>query len=305
MLGLITNYVFSLNRTAALFRDKLAQLNAFMEYRQLSPAVRSRISELYSGRLWLSTGGLDEQAILSSLPASIRRNVSLLLYAELLLNVPLFSDAEFGFIQSLADKLRPHVYPPNELVVLIGEIGREMFFCARGECEVLGEDSMRVFTITDGMFFGEVAVLFSVKCTATVRTVTYCDLLSLSKEALGDAMRDYPKAAQIISTKAKARMHQLGIESSLLREVVQGGMHFSSAAGDQPDSSFNNSFGVGGIGGGAPSSSPAPDTPRSRGSVRTSMRRMSASTTRIMARSSRHSFRNQAQDADAHAPAPA
>ena len=33
MLGLITNYVFSLNRTAALFRDKLAQLNAFMEYR--------------------------------------------------------------------------------------------------------------------------------------------------------------------------------------------------------------------------------------------------------------------------------
>jgi len=217
MLGLITNYVFSLNRTAALFRDKLAQLNAFMEYRQLSPSVRARISELYSGRLWLSTGGLDEQAILSSLPASIRRNVSLLMYAELLLNVPLFTDAEFGFIQSLADKLRPHVYPPNELVVLIGEIGREMFFCARGECEVLGSDEQRVFTITDGMFFGEVAVLFSVKCTATVRTVTYCDLLSLSKEALGDAMRDYPKAAQIIASRAEARMQQLGI-SELCQE---------------------------------------------------------------------------------------
>ena len=220
VLGLITNYVFSLNRTASLFRDKLAQLNAFMEYRQLSDSVRARISELYSGRLWQSTGGLDEQSILSSLPASIRRNVSLLMYAELLLNVPLFTDAEFGFIQSLADKLRPHVYPPGELVVLIGEIGREMFFCARGECEVLGPEQTRVFTITDGMFFGEVAVLFSVKCTATVRTVTYCDLLSLSKEGLKDAMKDYPKAAQIISAKAKARMNQLGIESSLLREVV-------------------------------------------------------------------------------------
>ena len=227
MLGLITSYVFSLNRTAALFRDKLAQLSAFMEYRQLSPSVRSRISELYSGRLWRSTGGLDEQAILSALPASIRRNLSLLLYAELLLNVPLFSDAEFGFIQSLADRLRPHVYPPNELVVLIGEIGREMFFCARGDCEVLGRDNVRVFTITDGMFFGEVAVLFSVKCTATVRTVTYCDLLSLSKEALGEAMRDYPKAAQIIHVRAKDRMKQLGIQSTMLREVA-------AAAQEQP-----------------------------------------------------------------------
>ena len=72
----------------------------------------------------------------------------------------------------------------------------------------------------DGMFFGEVAVLFSVKCTATVRTVTYCDLLSLSKEGLGDAMRDYPKAANIISSRAKERMKQLGIQTSALREMV-------------------------------------------------------------------------------------
>jgi len=220
MLGLITSYVFSLNRTAALFRDKLNQLSAFMEYRQLSPSVRARISELYSGRLWRSTGGLDEQAILSSLPASIRRNLSLLMYAELLLNVPLFADAEFGFIQSLADHLRPHVYPPNELVVLLGEIGREMWFCARGECEVLGKDGVRVFTILDGMFFGEVAVLYAVKCTATVQTVTYCDLLTISKEALSDAMRDYPKAAQNVSRKAADRMRMIGLQTNVLRDEI-------------------------------------------------------------------------------------
>jgi len=109
-----------------------------------------------------------------------------------------------------------------------------MFFCARGECEVLGADEQRVFTIRDGMFFGEVAVLFSVKCTATVRTVTYCDLLSLSKEALGEAMRDYPKAAGIIAARAKDRMAQLGIESSLLHDVVSSagsGTSMPSGAG--------------------------------------------------------------------------
>ena len=114
--------------------------------------------------------------------------------------------------------------------MLIGEIGREMFFCARGECEVLGPNEQRIFTVTDGMFFGEVAVLFSVKVTATVRTSTYCDLLSLSKESLGDAMRDYPKAAQIISGRAKERMKQLGIESTLLRDAVRGAASGSSAS---------------------------------------------------------------------------
>ena len=38
----------------ALFRDKLVQINQFMDYRQLSPHLRARISDFYSGRLWFS-----------------------------------------------------------------------------------------------------------------------------------------------------------------------------------------------------------------------------------------------------------
>ena len=93
LIGLITNYINNLNLTAALFRDKLARLRNFMEYRQLSPEVQTRIADLYSGRLWLSTGGTEEKTILATLPISIRRNVSLLLYAELLIDVPLFQAA--------------------------------------------------------------------------------------------------------------------------------------------------------------------------------------------------------------------
>ena len=61
LIGLITNYINNLNLTAALFRDKLARLRNFMEYRQLSPEVQTRIADRYSGRLWLSTGGTEEK----------------------------------------------------------------------------------------------------------------------------------------------------------------------------------------------------------------------------------------------------
>ena len=215
LVGLITDYINNLNLTAALFRDKLARLRNFMEYRQLTPVVQERIADLYSGRLWLSTGGVEEKTILGTLPISIRRNVSLLLYADLLIEVPLFQDAEFGFVQSLCDQLLPQVYPPLANVIQINEIGREMFFCVHGQCEVLDKEGACVFTISDGMFFGEVGVLFSVKCTATVRTHGYSDLLSLSKDALDDAMRDYPKQAEKISLLAQQRMQQLGISAEV------------------------------------------------------------------------------------------
>ena len=50
-VGLITNYINNLNLAAALFRDKLARLRAFMEYRQLSPGVQVglRVGLLGSG----------------------------------------------------------------------------------------------------------------------------------------------------------------------------------------------------------------------------------------------------------------
>ena len=41
-----------------------------------------------------------------------------------------------------------------------------------------------------------------------VRTITYCDVLSLSKVALGDAMRDYPKEGSKISEAAQSRMSE-------------------------------------------------------------------------------------------------
>ena len=51
-----------------------------------------------------------------------------------------------------------------------------------------------------GQFFGEVALLFSVKRTASVKTRTYCKLLSLCKSDLADVMKDYKAEAQTIKT---------------------------------------------------------------------------------------------------------
>ena len=105
----------------------------------------------------------------------------------------------------------PQVYPPSADVMQVGETTREMFFCQRGRCAVLNQDGVQIFIIKDGMTFGEVGVFFSVKCTATIQTLEYTDLLSLSKASLIQSMRDYPKQSERINKLTQERVKQLGI----------------------------------------------------------------------------------------------
>ena len=210
IFGLIASYVISFDMTAHVFREKLTQFNEFMSYRKLTGPTRERVRE-YCNHVWNETCGVDEEVVMRNLPHSIREDLMWHLYHELLHSVPLFREAERGFIQLLANRMRSHMYPPGEMVVQAGEIGREMFFIETGVCAVMGTGEMKervVARLGHGQFFGEVALLFSVKRTASVKTRTYCKLLSLCKSDLADVMKDYKAEAQTIKTMARQRMKE-------------------------------------------------------------------------------------------------
>ena len=52
-----------------------------------------------------------------------------------------------------------------------------------------------------------------------MRTVTYCDVLSLNKSSLGEAMRDYPKEGKKIATLAKNRMDEFAEKTSGRKKI--------------------------------------------------------------------------------------
>lgn len=58
-----------------------------------------------------------------------------------------------------------------------------MYFIHKGSVEVVSEDGQTVFaTMSDGAFFGEIALVFRCPRTATIRTTSPCDLFVLSQE---------------------------------------------------------------------------------------------------------------------------
>eukprot|EP00966_Prymnesium_polylepis_P206910 4792741-Prymnesium_polylepis.1 len=84
-----------------------------------------------------------------------------------------------------------------------------MYFIAQGECAVIINHTTKVATIGRGAYFGEVALLFSTKRTATIRTTTYCKVLSLAKVQLVAALKGHTDETESIKKESRRRLQEL------------------------------------------------------------------------------------------------
>src|SRR5690606_31124081 len=115
--------------------------------------------------------------------------------------VPLFraKGVTKTFISAVVMNLVPRVTLPGAKIVTRGEIGREMYFISSGTVEVIGQDDETVVaTLVPGNFFGEIALIYNTKRTATVRAKTYCDLYVFTKESFDKIAKDFPEQVKSI-----------------------------------------------------------------------------------------------------------
>ena len=87
----------------------------------------------------------------------------------------------------------------------VGETGREMFFLSRGEVEVVARDGTILNTLSDGDFFGEIALFLDQPRTASVRAVIACDLYELDKPMFERIVSTYPDVADTLEAEARLR----------------------------------------------------------------------------------------------------
>lgn len=81
-----------------------------------------------------------------------------------------------------------------------------MYFIKRGEVIAFSEKTGRVYrTMTAGMFFGEIALLYSSRRTASVKTQTYCELFVLYKDDFDQVLENYPRFWEKVKEIAEQR----------------------------------------------------------------------------------------------------
>mmetsp|Transcript_52881 Transcript_52881/g.113344 ORF Transcript_52881/g.113344 Transcript_52881/m.113344 type:complete len:942 (-) Transcript_52881:55-2880(-) len=132
-----------------------------------------------SGRLKTSTDQMRE--------AIADRRVEL--RGQFLSKVPLLSQeiltAEEG--RCLAGNLCPLTFTRGQNIFKEGEIGDKLYIIERGSCDALKTTNQReviVGQLPKGAFFGEIAVMYDMPRTATVRAATDVTVLFLSREDL-------------------------------------------------------------------------------------------------------------------------
>ena len=206
VIGNVASLISNLNASLSRFREKLDRVQTYMRERDIPRSIQRRVMDYYQ-YMWeynkgTSTGGDD----LVDLPEGLQAQIALHLHRGLVESVPIFQDASPAFIEQIIVRLKPEVYPPSHYVIREGEIGNEMYFVKSGQLEAFSEETGQVYSVMkDGAFFGEIALLNEVRRTASVKTMTYCELFVLEREDFEQEMEDYPDFARHVQSVAESR----------------------------------------------------------------------------------------------------
>jgi voltage-gated potassium channel len=118
--------------------------------------------------------------------------------------VPLFAGLDAARIAEIARLLKREIVPAKYAVVRRGEAAEAMFFIMAGEVEVDLQPVPR--RMGRGQFFGEIALLRDTVRTATVTTVSECELLSLDVADFRRLLDAHPDLRASITRVADQRL---------------------------------------------------------------------------------------------------
>jgi CRP-like cAMP-binding protein len=115
---------------------------------------------------------------------------------EALRSVPLFSGLPAAIIARMANRFRSETVSLGNNLIGEGEDGNKFFIIAQGQVEVLSKGihgaNLRLALLTEGEFFGESDLVSEQLSDVTVRTITPCTLLTLSRRDLDAVLSENP-----------------------------------------------------------------------------------------------------------------
>ncbi len=205
LIGNVASLLANIDPAKVHHLQNLEKLTAFMNYRSIPPEIQKRIRDYYD-YLWEKRLSFDESNVIADLPPSLKTEVSLFLKRDIIAKVPLFQGASEEFIKEIALEMKPLVFMPGDYVYHAGEQGRDMYFINKGTVEIVSKTGAQIYaTLTDGDFFGEIALVLNEPRTASVRTVTFCDLYRLDKQVFEHVLRHHPEIGAQLTSKAEKR----------------------------------------------------------------------------------------------------
>ena len=147
-------------------------------------------------------------AIISTAFADEVRRRDFVVTWGMLARVPLFSHLTATEIADIMRLLRAQTIEAGEILVRRGDIASSMYFITAGEVEI--ELPNRQVRLSDGTFFGEIALLHRANRSGTVTAKRKTRLLVLDAQDFHALLQRVPGLAAHVHKTAKARLAESG-----------------------------------------------------------------------------------------------
>jgi CRP-like cAMP-binding protein len=119
---------------------------------------------------------------------------------EALRSVPYFSNLSNTILERMAARFKTEEVSLGNKLMVEGEDLSKFFIIAQGQVEVLSKgvhgSNLRIALLTEGEFFGENDLVSDKPSDITVRTITPCVLLTLSRKDLDSVLTETPNFAE-------------------------------------------------------------------------------------------------------------
>ena len=113
---------------------------------------------------------------------------------DVLVRSEVFATAPAVLLNNLALAFQPLAVEAGTVIVERGERKSDLYVICRGEVEAIGASGKQLAVIKEGECFGEMAMLYDQPRSATIRSLSPCDLLVLNAADFRRIIEDFPEA---------------------------------------------------------------------------------------------------------------
>eukprot|EP01063_Lacrimia_lanifica_P013971 TRINITY_DN2058_c0_g1_i5.p1 TRINITY_DN2058_c0_g1~~TRINITY_DN2058_c0_g1_i5.p1 ORF type:complete len:916 (+),score=300.42 TRINITY_DN2058_c0_g1_i5:137-2884(+) len=234
--GLVVGKLVQISQQGDLQGDMsrtMLETLAALSHLTIPPDFREEVLAFQLHRLKHSNSLFNDT--ISGLPRCMQDRMALYARMKIVRLVPIFSEvAEIG-VAKLAQSLVTVFVSPEEYIVIAGEEGEEMFILFHGMCCVTLANGKWVATIKRGGVFGEKALLEATRRSASIKSLTYCQLFRLDKTSFEAITNTFPELLQSIKSVSFALRNRLEKKAPPEPDGPDGEKQEDTSDGDDDD----------------------------------------------------------------------
>jgi voltage-gated potassium channel len=215
LIGNLAALLGSLDAARTRHLEQIEEILSWLRHRHVPERICKDVNDYFHVQ-WENHVALDDAEMLRRLPPSLQVEVAVCLNRQLLEKVEFLKQAPSELISALAMRLQQKLFRPGDIIFRSGNIGDSMYFISRGTVEIVAADGIDVIArLSDGQFFGEMALLSGGQRSASARATAYSVLAVLEKNCFDKTLEHFPDMKKAIEGTARIRREQ-----SILRSIL-------------------------------------------------------------------------------------